>query len=162
MLSPVAGCRSAVLGRAASTRARSRQERGSRVQALVSGLVSGLVAAVVAPVVLATGSIIATAPGSGGNSPMIVEVYADADAFAELRRPVRRILVAAGDAEHAVVIEDLEPGNYALMAFRDRNGNGVLDRSFIGIPKEPVAFSQGYAPKGPPVFDRASFTVARG
>lgn len=54
----------------------------------------------------------------------------------------------------SVSFADIPPGIYAVQAFQDRNGNAKLDRSFIGIPKEPIGFSRN--PKvsyGPPGFD---------
>ncbi|WP_438382436.1 DUF2141 domain-containing protein [Asaia sp. BMEF1] len=54
----------------------------------------------------------------------------------------------------SVSFEDVPEGVYAVQAFQDRNGNAKLDRSFIGIPREPIGFSRD--PKvsyGPPGFD---------
>jgi len=132
------------------------------VKKILRSMLVSLIATMSVPVALANSSIIVAFPGSTTVDQIIVEVYADADAFAELRRPLRRVRAGSPDSERRLVIDNLEPGTYAVMAFQDRNGNGVLDRSFIGIPKEPVAFSQAYAPKGPPVFDRASFQLAQG
>jgi uncharacterized protein (DUF2141 family) len=36
---------------------------------------------------------------------------------------------------------DVPPGDYAVQLFVDRNGNGQLDLSPRGIPREPVGFS---------------------
>jgi len=36
---------------------------------------------------------------------------------------------------------DVAPGRYAVRLFVDRNGNGRLDTSRRGIPREPVGFS---------------------
>ncbi|MEM8524140.1 MAG: DUF2141 domain-containing protein [Bacteroidota bacterium] len=33
-------------------------------------------------------------------------------------------------------------GTYAIAVFHDVNNNGTLDQTFVGIPKEPFAFSQ--------------------
>ncbi len=41
----------------------------------------------------------------------------------------------------------------------DQNGNGALDRNFIGIPRESIGLSNDYRPKGPPSFGRASFRI---
>lgn len=39
-------------------------------------------------------------------------------------------------------IEDLRTDRYyAIALFHDRNNNGELDRSFLGVPTEPFAFS---------------------
>jgi uncharacterized protein (DUF2141 family) len=103
-----------------------------------------------------------TFTGHSSQHPVVVELYDNDDAFGDLRRPfLRRPFVPAATAAMALV-DDVPPGVYALMAFEDLNGNGVLDRNFLGIPKEPTAFSQDYSPKGPPVFSRASFTLSPG
>jgi uncharacterized protein (DUF2141 family) len=51
------------------------------------------------------------------------------------------------------------PGTYAVSVLHDVNSNGDLDTNFLGIPKEPLGFSNGAKPKmGPPSFDAAKFT----
>lgn len=37
--------------------------------------------------------------------------------------------------------EAIAPGVYAVKVFQDVNGNGVLDVSWLGWPKEPLGFS---------------------
>ena len=56
-------------------------------------------------------------------------------------------------------IEGVPPGRYALLVHHDRNGDGELNRNFLGIPTEPVAFSSGYRPRARPLFERASFDL---
>ena len=41
----------------------------------------------------------------------------------------------------ALVFHDIPPGRYAIELFVDLNGNGELDVSPRGIPREPVGFS---------------------
>lgn len=55
-------------------------------------------------------------------------------------------------------IPELSYGTYAIALFHDINNNGELDRSFVGIPKEPYAFSK--RPKSKlrlPKFDEIKF-----
>jgi uncharacterized protein (DUF2141 family) len=53
---------------------------------------------------------------------------------------------------------DIAPGDYAVSEFHDENGNGKLDRNFIGMPKEGVGASNDAAGHmGPPKFDDARF-----
>ena len=53
---------------------------------------------------------------------------------------------------------DVAPGDYAVSEFHDENGNGKLDRNFIGIPKEGVGASNDAAGHmGPPKFEDARF-----
>jgi uncharacterized protein (DUF2141 family) len=60
----------------------------------------------------------------------------------------------------AVVFSNLEPGRYAAIAFHDENGNGKLDKNFLGVPTEPYGFSnnvQGFL--GPPTFEDAAMAL---
>ena len=61
--------------------------------------------------------------------------------------------------ENHYVIEDIPPGTYVLMVYEDSNQNERLDKNFIGIPKEPIGFSNQYVPKGPPNYKKAQFTL---
>jgi uncharacterized protein (DUF2141 family) len=40
-----------------------------------------------------------------------------------------------------VAVLDLPPGDYAFFIFDDVNGNGKLDKTWLGFPDEPYAFS---------------------
>ena len=54
----------------------------------------------------------------------------------------------------------LPPGQYAMTVFHDSNGNGELDTSFMGSPKEPIAMSNNAKSKfGPPDYEDAVFDV---
>jgi len=54
-------------------------------------------------------------------------------------------------------------GDYAVSVFHDENGNGKLDRNFIGMPKEGVGASNDAAGTlGPPKFDDARFNYKGG
>lgn len=53
-----------------------------------------------------------------------------------------------------VLLEDLPPGGYALAIFHDLNENEKLDKNWIGIPKEPMGFSNAHVKAfGPPSFE---------
>jgi uncharacterized protein (DUF2141 family) len=55
------------------------------------------------------------------------------------------------------------PGEYAGSVFHDENGNGKLDRNFMGMPKEGVGASNDAAGHfGPPKFDDARFSYKGG
>jgi len=57
-----------------------------------------------------------------------------------------------------VVFHNVPPGDYAAMAFHDRNSNGTLDR-WMGIPKEDFGFSRmSGLPLRPPRFKDSVFT----
>lgn len=60
-----------------------------------------------------------------------------------------------------VKLDDLAPGEYSLAAYLDENGDGKLNRGkILGLPKEPVAFSNGVKPKlSKPSFEDTKVTV---
>lgn len=90
-----------------------------------------------------------------------VALYDQPEAFPITDRQ-RANQVLASDASHLTVhFKDLPPGRYAAAAFQDLNGNGKLDKNFLGIPKEPYGFSNGArGTAGPPKFADAAITLA--
>lgn len=78
--------------------------------------------------------------------------------FVDLRDPITLVTLPSGGTAPER-IPDLASGEYALVIYQDENGNGRLDKNFIGIPSEPLGFSNRYWPQGPPVFSRAAFKL---
>ena len=99
------------------------------------------------------------------NPPAIGTVYFllfDApNTFGDLRDPVK-IVTRPLDDRKVYRIENVPPGEYALMVYHDENNNERIDKNFIGIPKEPLGFSNRYEPKGPPSYSRAAFVLGEG
>jgi uncharacterized protein (DUF2141 family) len=61
-----------------------------------------------------------------------------------------------------IVFMNIKPGRYAIIVVGDENGNGMLDKSFFGVPTEPYGFSnkaEGFL--GPPSFDEAAIDIDR-
>jgi len=102
---------------------------------------------------------LSNSPDSGA---LVVNIYNDANSFGDLREPYQRhrFEIAAPDARYT--LKGLPPGDYALLIYHDENRNGELDQNFVGIPREPIALSNNYLPKGPPSFSRASISVESG
>ncbi len=95
------------------------------------------------------------APSDGA---LVFQVYDSADEFGDFRDPTQEVVLpATGDGEY--VIPDVTTGTIALVVYFDANSNGLMDKNFIGIPRERVAISNNYQPKGPPSFSRASFEL---
>jgi len=62
-----------------------------------------------------------------------------------------------------VTFAGVKPGVYAFVAYFDENGDGKLNRSIIGKPKEPYVFSNDVRPKlRKPTFDETKVAVAPG
>jgi len=89
---------------------------------------------------------------------VVVMLFDSAEGFEDFRDPVRTESFTAG-AGTELSLKDVAAGTYALVVFNDMNGNQRLDVNFIGIPKEPIGFSNAYRPKGPPGFERAAFRI---
>ncbi|AOS97724.1 MltA-interacting protein precursor [Microbulbifer aggregans] len=92
---------------------------------------------------------------------LVLQVYDSPDAFGDFRRPAREMRYAI-QAGETYLIPDAPAGQVAVLVYVDENNNRALDRSFIGIPREPLGLSNNYQPKGPPSFQRASFSVEEG
>lgn len=59
-------------------------------------------------------------------------------------RGFRELRVQASNPKLSVRFADLAEGQYALFVYHDENDNGTLDHNFIGIPTEPMGFSNGF------------------
>jgi uncharacterized protein (DUF2141 family) len=67
----------------------------------------------------------------------------------------------AREGDNTIAVRDVPAGNWAVLAFQDVNGNGELDRNFIGIPSENYGFSRDARGKfGPPSFEDAVIAVS--
>ncbi len=54
----------------------------------------------------------------------------------------------------------LPPGNYAFAILHDKNSNKIMDKSVLGIPKEPFGFSNtDKITFGPPSFQEAKIQL---
>jgi uncharacterized protein (DUF2141 family) len=46
-----------------------------------------------------------------------------------------------------VVLNNVPSGRYAVQAFHDANGNGKVDRNWLGLPREGIGFSNDAMPR---------------
>lgn len=92
---------------------------------------------------------------------LVLQVYSDPDTFGSFRDPVleQRFTIQPGGSYR---LSGVPQGEVAVLAYVDENGNGTLDKNFIGIPHEPLGLSNDYQPKGPPSFQQAAISVAPG
>jgi uncharacterized protein (DUF2141 family) len=73
--------------------------------------------------------------------------YSNASSFAQKNKAVfLRVIKVSGQNEVPVSFDNIPQGNYAIAVYLDENDNGVLDKNFIGIPKEKYGFSNNVAP----------------
>jgi outer membrane protein len=92
---------------------------------------------------------------------VVFVLFDSANTFGDLRDPVK-VVRRRLDGLSYYRIENVLPGEYALLVYYDENDNGRIDKNFIGIPKEPLGFSNQYRPKGPPSYNRAAFMLTEG
>ena len=92
---------------------------------------------------------------------LVLQVYDSANSFGDFRDPAKEVRTPI-TADAVYQIDDVPPGEVAVLVYVDENENGLIDKNFIGIPKEPLGISNNYRPKGPPSFTRAKFTVVAG
>lgn len=89
-----------------------------------------------------------------------VAVYNKAEEFLKLDKVYRASSIQAEKGITRLTIEDLLAGEYALAIIHDKNGNDILDTNWIGIPKEPVGFSNAKMRTfGPPGFKDCGFKI---
>lgn len=72
-------------------------------------------------------------------------------------KPFREITFETKEDSKVVAFE-VPYGVYAVSVYQDTKGNNGLDRNFLGIPKEPIAFGNNYKPFGDPDYRSASIT----
>ena len=63
------------------------------------------------------------------------------------------------DGKSVVVFENIEPGDYAVVCFHDKNDNDKMDFQENGMPMEDYGASNNIMSFGPPTYDNSKFTV---
>jgi uncharacterized protein (DUF2141 family) len=122
---------------------------------------------------LFAGSLLLSALCAGGAIAATVEVHVTAvtggkgtvnvavcDRERFLKQCAYTASVPAKEGENVIAVHGVPKGTWAVLVYQDENGNGQLDRNFIGIPKENYGFSRDAAGKfGPPSFEDAAIQV---
>ncbi len=89
---------------------------------------------------------------------IMVAVYDKADGFLKEGQAVMGVRAKAVSGITELQITDLPEGEYALAIYHDENGNDELDTNWLGIPKEPIGFSNSKMKTfGPPKFKECAF-----
>lgn len=72
---------------------------------------------------------------------MVIGLYNKKQGFPEVGKQYKGIISQIKDKKVTYKFENVPDGNYAVALFQDLNRNGRMDYNFLGIPKEPYAFS---------------------
>lgn len=70
-----------------------------------------------------------------------VALFNSADGFPDSKPFRAEVLNITANNELQVVFEGVPPGEYAVAAYHDENGNDKLDKNLLGIPTENYGFS---------------------
>lgn len=70
-----------------------------------------------------------------------LQIHDSADGLQRQHGAVAAISLDPRAMPRQITLSGLPDGMYAVAAYQDSNGNGQLDRSFLGIPQEPYGFS---------------------
>lgn len=72
--------------------------------------------------------------------------------------PFMKVKAPISSNQAEIELTDVPFGEYAIKVYHDENGNGLMDKNFMGIPKEDYAFSNNAAGTfGPPSYDKVKF-----
>jgi uncharacterized protein (DUF2141 family) len=117
-----------------------------------------LTLALAAPLAHAADLVIHVDNVKSATGQVMVALYDNADAF--LKHPVRVTKAPADTAGTTLVFHDVAPGDYGFSIYHDANQNGRMDRNLLGIPTEPIAFSNNAQGRmGPPDFAAVRLAV---
>jgi len=89
-----------------------------------------------------------------------VALYTDENNFLEFEGVYKFDSTQAQKGITQINMGSLPSGKYAVAIFHDENGNDVLDRNWLGIPKEKIGFSNAKMKTfGPPSFGECAFEL---
>lgn len=80
------------------------------------------------------------------------------------RDPFMKVTGVIQNGKSILVFADIPFGEYAAIVFHDENSNGILDHSWLGLPKEPKGFSSGWELtifSGIPSFSKLKFEFSK-
>lgn len=87
-----------------------------------------------------------------------IGIFNKSDLFLKKGKAFKTYSIKVTKKRETISIKDLPKGTYAISAYHDVNGDTVCNRNFLGIPKEPYAFSNNFKPKfSAPTFNDCSF-----
>lgn len=94
---------------------------------------------------------------------MRIALYDSEANFLDFKKVFASKVVPSSEGTTTVVIDSLPAGTYAIALYQDQNNNGIMDKNWIGIPTEPLGFSNAQLrPFGPPRFKACAFSIKEG
>ena len=68
----------------------------------------------------------------------------------------------ASKGQTIIPLSNVHEGTIAIVVYHDEDSNGELKTGLFWRPKEGFAFSNNYAPKGPPKFKKSAIELMHG
>ena len=114
-----------------------------------------------APVVDAAGSTVTVRVSTfrSVKGMLRCRLYARPDGFPGKPPVAAEESVAVSAKAMICAFSGVAPGTYAVALFHDENGDGKLDKNFLGIPREGVGVSNNKIRSFGPVWEDAKFEV---
>jgi len=110
-----------------------------------------------------SGTVVVTLSHPPESGEIACALFGSGDAFPEESADARGLFVAVSGTVATCTFDEVAPGQYAVAAFLDTNGNRTNDRNFVGMPTEPWGVSNNVRPlMSAPSFEEAAFTVGEG
>lgn len=89
-----------------------------------------------------------------------IGVFRKEDKFLEKGQAYKTYNIEVLKSTETIIIKNLPKGDYAISMYHDENSDGICNRNFIGLPKEPYAFSNNFKPKfSAPTFEDCKFSL---
>jgi len=93
---------------------------------------------------------------------MVVAVYDKAENFLSEESLMKLYMPVLQPGQMRIPVSTLPSGTYALAIYHDEDDDGKLDKNWLGIPREPIGFSNDARGRmGPPKFEDAAFFLGR-
>lgn len=77
-----------------------------------------------------------------------------------MKKPLQSKTAKIVDGKSTVVFDNLEPGEYAIVCYHDKNDNDKMDFQPNGMPMEDFGVSNNIMTFGPPTYENAKFILS--
>ena len=89
-----------------------------------------------------------------------IGVFNKGDRFLEKGQAYKFYSIKVLESTEVITIKNLPKGDYAVSLYHDKNSDGICNRNFVGMPKEPYGFSNNFKPKfSAPAFEDSKFSL---
>lgn len=93
---------------------------------------------------------------------LYIGLYNKKKGFTEVDKTYKNWIVDVDKFNLEIILADIDPGKYSISIFHDLNGNGMLDKNFLGMPIEIYGFSNNARKLfSAPSFQDCTFSVQK-